>query len=128
MSEGLRKMHREALKTPEAQGAYAAMCREYKRAMGALNNHAELIIYNIAALEDAKVAYRTDLDTRGVIVTVENGRQKFRKPNRSQVELERVMDKQARLSARLGMVGGRGAGGEAAGDAAREETLDDFDD
>ena len=124
MSADIRRAHKEALQGKAARRAYDSMCRDYRARRGELNPHAELMIYNIAQLEDYKAAYQQDIATRGVVVPVKNGRQTFVRPNKSVAELEKLMERQARLSARLGMV--KDTAAPADGDDGKE-TLDDFD-
>ncbi len=125
MSENIRKTHREALQTEEARQLYTSMMREQKRKRGEVNDHIELIVYNICREEDIKQALDEDIRRRGAIVTVRNGKQTFTRQNKSIAEFARIADKQMRLSAKLGMT----PGGEKNTDTEEHvETLDDFED
>lgn len=125
MGEILRKAHKASLTTDIAKKTYDSRCREWRAAHGGkLGEHAEITIYSIAALEDTKAALRADIEKRGAMETIHNGRQSFARPNKSIAELTRVMERQERISARLNREGGKitSAGGEE-----EAETLDDFD-
>ncbi|MEA4928577.1 MAG: hypothetical protein VB104_07865 [Candidatus Limiplasma sp.] len=121
MGAELRKIHRESLKRRTALLTYDGMCRERKRLTGQLTEHAELIIYNIAQIEESMEALREDIRKRGEVVQVVNGRQTYCQQNKSLYELTRLAVRQASLSAKLGMA----AGNEAAGE---EETVEGVDD
>ena len=123
MNAGLQKIHKTSLKSTTAQLMYGSMCREYKRDHGALNDHAELMIYNIANMEDLMSSLREDIARNGTVKTVNNGRQHFTQPNKSVADLTRLMERQARLSARLGMAAGTT---DTAGDGEPGESVEDF--
>jgi hypothetical protein len=121
MSEELRRIHRNGLRTHTAQVLYARLCRERRKNYGTLDSAAEIIIYNAATLEDIMNDLRADIEKKGTVETVRNGRQKFMKPNKSVFELTRVAERQARLCAKLGTGGGTAPAGETDPDG-----LDDF--
>ncbi len=120
MSEELRKIHREDLRTHPARLLYTRLCRERKRDFGALDGATETIIYNACVLEDTMAGLRADIKTRGEVETIVNGRQHFKRQNKSVYELARVAERQTRLLSRLNR-----AGPEAAGDE-EPDGLDEF--
>ena len=125
MNAELQKIHIESLKNKTALLTYRSMCRDYRKDRGTLTSHAELLIYNIAYLDDLMESLRTDLSAHGTVKTVKNGRQEYSQQNKSIGDLSRLMERQARLIARLGLKKNDGEG--AAGDGETvEEGLDNF--
>ena len=77
MNDSLINAHRGQLKHPLAIQLYDAMLADAMRNPETDNMQVELILHNIAILEDQKQALLQDIQTRGVNVPFQQGKQKI---------------------------------------------------
>lgn len=126
MNDSLINAHRGQLKHPLAVQLYDAMLADAVKNPETDTMQVELILHNIAILEDQKQALLLDIQTRGVNVPFQQGKQKMFMENKSVGMLNKVTEQQKRLLVEMNGTP-RSAKISRAKDAGKPDTLDDFD-
>ena len=126
MNHELISAHRAQLTHPLAIQLYDQMLREAMEKPETDNLQVELLLHNIAILEDQKQALLDDIRTRGVNVPFQQGKQKMYMENKSVGLLNKVTEQQKRLLIEMNGTP-RSAKVARAKDAGKPDTLDDFD-
>lgn len=126
MNHDLIGAHRAQLTHPLAIQLYDQMLREAMEKPETDNLQVELLLHNIAILEDQKQALMEDIRTRGVNVPFQQGKQKMYMENKSVGMLNKVTEQQKRLLVEMNGTP-RSSKAARAKDAAKPDTLDDFD-
>ena len=126
MNHDLIGDHRAQLTHPLAIQLYDQMLREAMEKPETDNLQVELLLHNIAILEDQKQALMEDIRTRGVNVPFQQGKQKMYMENKSVGMLNKVTEQQKRLLVEMNGTP-RSSKAARAKDAAKPDTLDDFD-
>ena len=124
----------------ERRALYERIAGEYRKIhdgtrWGELDANGELgagiaeAIWDYVALQEIKEAYGADIAARGVIETVNNGRQKFRRENKSVAAMAKVMAEQLKLLKAIGLIrSGRTHNGALGnGDGEEDDEGNEFD-
>ncbi|MEG1891358.1 MAG: P27 family phage terminase small subunit [Clostridia bacterium] len=95
MNAEIRAQHLQNVTDAHAIEMYDGLCADYARQYGAVSNAAQSIIADVAVMEQTKRELNNDIEERGVMVTVYNGRQQFHQENKA-IQAARALAEQQR--------------------------------
>ena len=101
INEALKKWHMDTLHSDCARNLYDRLCAACERRPGGMTDADQDLIYDACFMEDVKADLRADIQRRGVVATVRNGYQEFKKDNKSVTQLRSYMDSQRKILAEL---------------------------
>lgn len=93
-NEALRALHMERLGHPAAVALYDQLCAACAERPEGLTDAAQHIVGDIAGMEEHKQALYEDVKARGVVVEFINGRQRYRRENKSIQQARMLMEQQ----------------------------------
>ena len=99
---------------------------DYRMRHGELDTGGMQAIEDYIAMQAMKDKYQADIDTNGVMETVYNGRQKFRRENKAVGMVAKVATEQIKILKAIGLVKASKASAGAA-DANETDEENDFD-
>ncbi|MBO4794299.1 MAG: P27 family phage terminase small subunit [Deltaproteobacteria bacterium] len=100
----LRENHLAQLETDAAKALYDRTLSQCQARPGGLRPADQDMIFDLCKAEDIKSALQQDLRERGVMVTVRNGRQVFKKENPSVTRLRSFVELQRKLRGDLRLI------------------------
>ncbi len=105
------------LRDEKARTMYAALCDEYLHTHGVeeIPDSSLALIRDICVMEQVKAKLMEDLDRRGPVEHVRNGRQEYWKPNGAIAEINRLSGSQRRNMAELKLTPASGSAFNASG-------------
>lgn len=121
VNEELREKHLAALRTEAARDMYARTLSQCQNRPGGLRASDQDMIFDLCQAEDIKQELEKDLADRGVMLTIANGRQRFKKENPSIQRIGRFIELQRKLRGDLRLIPPKSAQEEA------PEPEDDFE-
>ena len=101
MNDELRKQHMEQITNPVAIGVYDRLCAACEMRQEGLNDQDQMLIADIANMEQTKQQYYEDIHARGVVEDWHNGRQRMKRENKSVQGARMLMEQQRKHLAEL---------------------------
>jgi len=94
MNTELRTQHMEQITDPVAIRCYDRLCEACASRPEGINDQDQMLIADIATMEQMKQQLFEDIRTRGVVEDWHNGRQRMKRENKSIVTARMLMEQQ----------------------------------
>lgn len=94
MNDELRKQHLEQITDPVAISVYDRLCAACEMRQEGLSDQDQMLIADIANMEQTKQQYYADIRARGVVEDWHNGRQRMKRENKSVQGARMLMEQQ----------------------------------
>lgn len=115
-NEALAARHMESLRNEASRELYERLCAACEMREGGLAAADQDMIFDACVAEDIKNDLRADIVRRGIVYTVRNGRQEFKKENGSVSQLRAYCETQRKLFSELRVTPAKRGAEETAGD------------
>ena len=101
MNTELRKQHMEQITDPVTIRCYDRLCEACASRQEGISDQDQMLIADIANMEQLKQQLFEDIRTRGVVEDFHNGRQRMKRENKSVATARMLMDQQRKHMSEL---------------------------
>lgn len=101
MNADLEKQHMEQITDPVAVGYYTRLCAACETRPEGMSDQDQMLVADIATLEQLKQQLYADIRLRGVVEDWHNGRQRMKRENKSIQSARMLMEQQRKILAEL---------------------------
>ena len=123
IDESLRKEHFEIIQDDKARKMYDYLCMECEKRTGGMIGADQLLVYDVAYMEQVKTMLRESIAQKGIGKEVRNGRQTYFAENKSLQQFRSYCDQQRKLLSELKLT----PTGRKAAESSADDEFDAFD-
>lgn len=123
IDESLRKEHFEIIQDDKARKMYDYLCMECEKRPGGMIGADQLLVYDVAYMEQVKTMLRESIAQKGIGKEVRNGRQTYFAENKSLQQFRSYCDQQRKLLSELKLT----PTGRKAAESSADDEFDAFD-